>query len=544
LAPSDNERDLVNASYEYGQLDSMWGEWNRARTESLEASAKYEMVHHIHAQLIEARRKVVNRIVSELGDDFIRLYEKLHPGEGHKAIQIILVESRDSSADLRAEVEEMPAMHPLGHFSEGHLDSLGLCIFLAFIKRFHQDFRLIVLDDVLTSIDSGHRMKVAQLIAKEFSDFQILLTTHDEMWANELAILFRKEQIPLKTIRMNYWTKENGATYDEYVASKWDHYKELVRNGHRQDAIGGVGRNLEQFLFSMRRNLHLAVPATTDDRYTLIQILPIFLKWTSDHKIERPDIEDIHQQLTLVREELEAYWSLRNWSGAHYNEWGATVSTEEALDFVSIVEELVGYFQCPACSCLVVYDTVNRYLRCPICEPKPAKTTACMYKAEWRNKAERLQANHANLQNANEYLLRQTQSAFEKMLIDSRRYLRLMVPPTMDDRYSIRELFVPFRNQLREYPNLAHADWEESVPQSCDTLETFLCDDHSWQEPDILVQRADAVFGAVATIIDAVSCPTCKRLLTLDCVARTYSCPECKKDKEMIGEAPALWIVK
>ena len=71
---------------------------------------------------------------------------------------------------------------PRAFLSEGHLDSLGLCLFLATVRTFNTPGTLLVLDDVLTSIDKDHRHRVAELLLEEFGDFQLVLTTHDEHW--------------------------------------------------------------------------------------------------------------------------------------------------------------------------------------------------------------------------------------------------------------------------------------------------------------------------------------------------------------------------
>ena len=44
----------------------------------------------------------------------------------------------------------------------------------------------IVMDDVLTTVDAGHRLFVARLLAREFPDYQFVITTHDKLWAKEL----------------------------------------------------------------------------------------------------------------------------------------------------------------------------------------------------------------------------------------------------------------------------------------------------------------------------------------------------------------------
>jgi wobble nucleotide-excising tRNase len=60
--------------------------------------------------------------------------------------------------------------NPLLHFSESHLGTLGLCYFLAMRKReayAHSAFKMVVLDDVLHSVDASHRGKAAELLKRE-----------------------------------------------------------------------------------------------------------------------------------------------------------------------------------------------------------------------------------------------------------------------------------------------------------------------------------------------------------------------------------------
>lgn len=69
--------------------------------------------------------------------------------------------------------------------SEGHRNSLGLCVFLALAKRDGKGSPL-VLDDVVSSFDREHRSYVTDLLSQEFSDRQIFIFTHDYDWFVEL----------------------------------------------------------------------------------------------------------------------------------------------------------------------------------------------------------------------------------------------------------------------------------------------------------------------------------------------------------------------
>ena len=344
LTPNETERQKADLAYFLGQVSEKWNQWTSVLQRYDRAKADFNRVDYLCNTLKKSRQVGVELIISSLEKDFTKLYEQLHPGEGHRAIRITL-KSGSASAKLETETDGLTVMHPLGNYSEGHLDSLGLCIFLAFIKRFSSDFPLIVLDDVLTSIDSGHRMKVAQLLAKEFKEYQIIITTHDEFWANELDLVMKKYHMSPLRLQMGSWSKERGATFTEGDSWNWEFYRKQIIDGRKQDAIGSVGRHLEKFLFHMRRYLHLAIPATLDDRYTLNQLLPSFWTWVNAHPFNRPDIPDLTNRLGALRDEFDCYWQLRNWSGAHYNVWGSTVSAAEATSFLEMIQELISYFE-------------------------------------------------------------------------------------------------------------------------------------------------------------------------------------------------------
>jgi hypothetical protein len=51
---------------------------------------------------------------------------------------------------------------------------------LAAVKRFNSAAPLIALDDIVTSYDVDHRRTIVAMLTKEFADYQVIVTTHDE----------------------------------------------------------------------------------------------------------------------------------------------------------------------------------------------------------------------------------------------------------------------------------------------------------------------------------------------------------------------------
>lgn len=90
----------------------------------------------------------------------------LHPQDPHKNIN--LEATRRASTELQIDSFGRKAGAPKALLSEGHLYSLGSCVFLAFARQFNTECELLVLDDVVATIDSEHRQKICRLLFEEF----------------------------------------------------------------------------------------------------------------------------------------------------------------------------------------------------------------------------------------------------------------------------------------------------------------------------------------------------------------------------------------
>ncbi|HQF64043.1 MAG TPA: AAA family ATPase [Anaerolineaceae bacterium] len=542
LTPNETERQKAEQAYFLGQVSEKWKQWMTASQRYARAEADFNRVDHLYTALTNARQVGVEQIIAGLEKDFIKLYEQLHPGEGHRAIHISL-KPGTASAKLETETDGLTVMHPLGNYSEGHLDSLGLCIFLAFIKHFSSDFPLIVLDDVLTSIDAGHRMKVAQLLAKEFKEHQIIITTHDELWANELDLVMKKYHISPLRLQMGSWSKVRGATIAEGDSWDWELYRQQIARGRRQDTIGSIGRHLEKFLYRMRQNLHLAISATYGDRYTIGDLAPAFWKWVEDHPFTRPDIPDLTNKLRALHDEFDFYWKFRNWSGAHYNDWGAAVSASEANSFLEIAQELIGYFECPACGDWVQYDAGNQLLRCPVCEPAVAAKAIWQYKPDWIKPIERMRLLPNFFGKLDSHVLAKCKLTLEQLLNDARIKFHLSVAPQMDDTYRPPDLYTAMCQQLQKFPNSRVPDWQARLDEFDQRLKLYVSPELVWKNDNDLLPDVITIYETIRSLTDLLGCPECGELFNLDCTTGTYHCPKCEAESEKSTASPAAWPV-
>lgn len=164
--------------------------------------------------------------------------------------------------------------NPLEALSEGHLDTLGLCIYLASVKRFNPSGSLLVLDDVLTSVDREHRHRITNLILDEFSDYQVILTTHDNVWFEDIkAKLVGARRKRWEGVEIGGWSLEEGPSgrpLDGAIAA----LEKARQEGALRYAGGPIRIVTEAFCAKTARAVRLEMPYRGDSpNYTTIDFV-------------------------------------------------------------------------------------------------------------------------------------------------------------------------------------------------------------------------------------------------------------------------------
>ena len=135
----------------------------------------------IRSVYLTTKHLKIQEIHDYIQKDVERFYSIIHPNEDHSNIKLMVDLSKKGSTNLQVNSYDK-TVDPRAFESEGHLDSLGLCIFLAFIKRFNTECSLVILDDIVTTIDASHRVRICKLLYEYFKDKQLIITTHDSIW--------------------------------------------------------------------------------------------------------------------------------------------------------------------------------------------------------------------------------------------------------------------------------------------------------------------------------------------------------------------------
>ena len=155
-----NQLNLIKTSFE---------SFKKTKQKITQLESKKEFLNKV-LKIVEAERKsYVENILDSISNDIEVLYSKLHPEEGLNNITLFLKPRVQGSLEIKSNFQYKTDIPPQAYFSDSHLDTLGICVFIAMAKYFKSN--VIVLDDVLTSIDQAHLDRFIQMLHDEKKSF-------------------------------------------------------------------------------------------------------------------------------------------------------------------------------------------------------------------------------------------------------------------------------------------------------------------------------------------------------------------------------------
>jgi len=348
LLPSqERARELLGMRQRLLDATRLWSDYEANLKLLTAARSAANAAEAIYRTCQAARKDVVQSLYDELSAEINRIYVTLHPGERHGGIHIGIREAVQGSAYLRGNFYDRTDEDVRAYYSEAHLDTLGLSIFLAlrvWHRRMHPNFDLLVLDDVLTSVDAEHLVRVSEFLLREFSDYQILLTTHDRIWFEHLRDIQNRCRVSNRFVNkvIHKWTVEDGPDLREPEDERQD-LELRLKNGEPKDIASTAGRLLEHILQEMRYNFRLRIGARRGELYEIGEMWPAF------YAEMRKNYPSLYSAAKEALDALDVRWPLRNWIGAHFNEWAARVSRESSMAFGKAVADLFDRLFCADC---------------------------------------------------------------------------------------------------------------------------------------------------------------------------------------------------
>lgn len=330
------------------RIGELWERETEARTKHNLVDRRAQVASTMLRLLEEARKEVLQGIFDQISQDLDDLFNKVTGGtSGLTNLRLKIRPEVRGSITYGSDFYDQRGVVPYAYGSDGQLDMIGLCTFLAlrrWYRKQHPDFNLLILDDVLTSIDTQHAARTAELILKEFGDYQTLLTTHDRIWYEYLRDIQARCRVKGKFLNkvIHKWTIEEGPDLRE-PEEEHERLKQLLVAGEASQIAVEAGRLLEHILQEMRYSLRLSVQAKRGELYEIGEIWPAF------YSALRKIYSGCYEKFGGTLDSLDIRWPVRNWVGAHFNRWASRVSKEEVLEFSHAVSKLFEGMFCKHC---------------------------------------------------------------------------------------------------------------------------------------------------------------------------------------------------
>lgn len=293
----------------------------------------------------------------DVEEDFGSYYRLInHDDEGEFKAKF---EPTDGKLGLLVDFHKKGMFPPGAYHSEGHQDGMGVCLYLALMKRvLGNNFTFAVLDDVVMSVDSQHRKQFCKLLKTKFPNTQFVITTHDQVWARQLrteGIVGAKSAVAFHT-----WTVETGPVLDE-IAEVWDQIDADLAKNEVPTAAGRLRRHLEYVAADLADELGAKVSFRADGGYDMGLLLSAVIgrqgellkaaakaakSWGNKEQTDKVEA------LQKARTEILAAQNGEQWiinRAIHYNEW-ADLSKNGFKPVVAVFRQLLQQFRCEKCN--------------------------------------------------------------------------------------------------------------------------------------------------------------------------------------------------
>ncbi|SDA57323.1 AAA family ATPase [Methanobrevibacter millerae] len=259
--------DLKNA----GEVIYKLSERQKLLKEKEKVEKQHEIAQISYDTFKELKKTKIEEILEEIITYVDKYYSFIHEDDEIHSPEINVDKSTALTLKLIFGDEKND---PRSYSSEGHIDSLGLCIFLAFAKVFNK-YKFIILDDIIATVDMAHKERVVRLLFEEFEDYTFIITTHNKLWFEQLqnmSQMYDQDRYAFENIIS--WSEKEGPQLYPYVSQE-ERIEQYIENNDVFAAGNGIRRYFEFILDGVVRNNGIKMPLkkhyTVNDYYSQVR---------------------------------------------------------------------------------------------------------------------------------------------------------------------------------------------------------------------------------------------------------------------------------
>lgn len=312
----------------------------------------------LYEDFIRRQEESLNIFLSMFSKDINDYYTTMNPKEKVEDIRLIPLTKNEELVGITIDYKffDVRRVPPEAFLSESHINCLGLSFFLASVKAFNKRNKFFVLDDVISSFDRSHRYRFAQLLTEKFSEYQIILLTHEKEFFELVSSEVKSKGWLLRNFK---WSKESGTGIEKGIAD----IKERILKKLEDRNTDGLGNDIRVYTEKVMKKVAYELEAKVSYRDN-----------TTNEKRMAPELLDAVQSKLKASAELKEIANIPKIKGmpmfvgnttSHDNDFQASI---EDLDAIwEDVKKMIHSFYCKDCSKFIstnLYDPVRKKIRC------------------------------------------------------------------------------------------------------------------------------------------------------------------------------------
>ncbi len=249
--PSTRDTHLVMLTALCQQVNA----WRLAEKQALRAHRSLDLAERVFDAYEKKQKEDLAELLTRISRRVAEIYSALHPGEDLDAVSVEPWTAK--GIELAIEFYGSRQRPPHGVLSESHLNSLAIALFLAMAESFNEQIGFLLLDDVINSFDVEHRGRLAQLLADGFSEWQLIVLTHDQQFFEHLS----RRAPSWRRLEFTSWSYASGPRTTQYeTAGMLHHARERLESGDVHGAATKARRALEELLQEVCEALWAPLP--------------------------------------------------------------------------------------------------------------------------------------------------------------------------------------------------------------------------------------------------------------------------------------------
>lgn len=240
-------------------------EIKKQRKEKAAYEKQRDTLEVVYSSFLKKQKEALETFLDTFSEKINEIYQFLNPGEKVENIKLIPIEKDDELSGITIQFdffENQEVTPPHKFLSESHLNCLGLAFFLTSVDAFNKQNKFIILDDVISSFDANHRKRFADLLIERYSDYQVIMLTHEKNWFDIVKNLVKGKGWNIQTIKYN---EAKGTHVDEAPQTLLERIENKFANGNETGLGNDTRIYLEHILKQIAHNLEVKVAYRPND---------------------------------------------------------------------------------------------------------------------------------------------------------------------------------------------------------------------------------------------------------------------------------------